>query len=193
MEFLRHLAEPILEMIASAPPALFVLSLILLPLAGIPASPLWIALGIRFGAGWGIPVAMAALLANFTLGYLIAAHLGHGRIRAWLERKGRSLPRLARGEELRWIALVRVTPGLPLFVQNYLLGLAKVNFPSYLLVSLPIQSVYAALFVTLGTSLKGSRLWYGVLAVAGLIAAGLVVSLIRSRLRRGTPGGEPAA
>ncbi|MBL9156711.1 MAG: VTT domain-containing protein [Verrucomicrobiales bacterium] len=193
MDTLRELLQTVLDGIAAAPAGLILVALVLLPLVGVPVSPLWIALGIRFGAGWGILMAMAGLLVNFTLGYLIAAHLGHGRMRTWLERRGRSVPALARGEELRWIALVRVTPGVPLFVQNYVLGLAKVHFPSYLLVSLPIQSLYAALFVVLGTSLQGSRLWYGVLAGAGLVAAGLVISLLRSRLQRRGAGGDPTA
>lgn len=193
MEAFRELLQAVLDGIASASPWLLFPALVLLPLVGVPVSPLWVALGIRFGVGWGLLIAMAGLLINFTLGYAIAARLGHGRMRTWLERRGRSLPELARGDELRWIALVRVTPGVPLFVQNYLLGLARVHFPSYLLVSLPIQMLYAGLFVVLGTSLQGSRLWYGVLAGAGLVAAGLVISLLRSRLQRRGAGGGPTA
>jgi uncharacterized membrane protein YdjX (TVP38/TMEM64 family) len=41
------------------------------------------------------------------------------------------------------MAILRVTPGVPLCIQNYLLGLAGVKFARYLLLSLPAQAAYA--------------------------------------------------
>ncbi|MEQ1841408.1 MAG: hypothetical protein ABL994_13450, partial [Verrucomicrobiales bacterium] len=118
------------------------------------------------------------------LGYGIASRFAQGRIKTWLETRGKALPTLTTGDENRWILLVRLTPGVPLFVQNYLLGMSGVGFLRYLLISLPTQGIYCFLFVSLGTSLSGSRLWGAVLAVSGLIAAGVLVSLLRSRMAR---------
>ena len=61
--------------------------------------------------------------------------------------------------------------------------MAGVGFLRYLLLSLPIQGLYAFLFITLGTSLSGSSLWRAVLAASGLVAAGILISLVRSHLR----------
>jgi uncharacterized membrane protein YdjX (TVP38/TMEM64 family) len=123
-----------------------------------------------------------ALGVNVTCGYWIARSLGRGKLGRWLERRGRSLPTPHPGHETRWILLVRVTPGIPLFVQNYALGMAGVNFPRYLLLSFPVQIFYAVLFITLGNSLSGSHLWRAILAGLGLVAAGLLVSLVRAKV-----------
>jgi uncharacterized membrane protein YdjX (TVP38/TMEM64 family) len=173
-----------LDWIAQAPPVGLFAALVLLPLVGIPVSPVWIAVGIRMGTGTGTLIALAALLLNFTLAYGIATRFIRGRFRAWLEKRGKALPAMTAGDETRWIVLVRIAPGFPLFLQNYLLGMAGVGFLRYLIFSLPIQGLYAFLFISLGTSLSGSGLWRAVLAASGLVAAGLLVSILRRSLSR---------
>lgn len=180
MELLHRL----LEWISEAPPLVLFAALVIAPLIGIPISPIWIAVGIRMGTFWGTLVALVALLLNFTLAYGLAIRFARGRIRSWIERKGKALPSLTAGDETRWIILVRITPGFPLFLQNYLLGMAGVNFVRYLLLSLPIQGVYAFLFISLGTSLSGSGLWRGIIAASGLVAAGILISFLRNHLAR---------
>lgn len=149
-----------------------------------------IAIGVRLGTGWGILLGLVALLFNFALGYAIASRFARGRVRSWLEKRGKAIPALTAGDENRWILLVRLTPGIPLFVQNYLLGTAGVGFLRYMILSLPTQGINAFLFISLGTSLGGSKLWGAVLALSGLIAAGILVSLVRRRLAQGRKNGE---
>lgn len=180
MDFLH----PLLDWIAGLSPFGLFAALVLLPLVGIPVSPVWIAVGMRLGTVWGTLIALIALLLNFTLAYGIATRFIRGRLRAWLETRGKALPEMKPGDEARWIILVRVAPGFPLFLQNYVLGMAGVGFLRYLLLSLPIQGLYAFLFIALGTSLSGSGLWRAVLAASGLVAAGVLISLVRSHLYR---------
>ena len=87
-----------------------------------------------------------------------------------------------------FILLFRITPGIPLSVQNYLLGLAEVDFTRYLLISLPVQSVYALAFVWFGHSLTGNATWRLVLGGAALVALVLAVSLLRRWLMRRRSG-----
>lgn len=170
------------DWISQAPPIGLFAALVLLPLIGIPVSPVWIAVGVRLGTLTGILIALAALLINFTLAYGIATRFIRGRLHARLESRGNALPEMKPGDETRWIILVRMAPGFPLFLQNYLLGMAGVGFLRYLILSLPIQGIYAFLFISLGTSLSGSGLWRAVLAASGLVAAGLLISLVRRHL-----------
>ena len=187
MESLHQL----LEWISTAPPIGLFAALVLLPLVGIPVSPVWIAVGIRMGTVWGTLLALVALLFNFTLAYGLATRFIRCRFRTWLETRGNALPAMTPGDETRWIVLVRVTPGFPLFLQNYLLGMAGVGFLRYLILSLPIQGIYAFLFISLGTSLSGSGLWRAVLAASGLVSAGLLVSLLRRYLAGAKRSPEP--
>lgn len=169
---------------SSAPPIVLFCALALLPLVGVPASPLLIAIGIRLGTARGYAMAMAALLVNFTLGYWLARRWLRGPLTLWLTRRGHTVPRLAAADEVPFILLFRVTPGLPLVIQNYLLGLAEVNFRRYLLLSLAVQSVYALAFVWLGQSLQQSAAWKFLLAVSALVALTLIVALLRRWLNR---------
>jgi uncharacterized membrane protein YdjX (TVP38/TMEM64 family) len=102
----------------------------------------------------------------------------------WLVRRGIAIPRLRSTDELRFLLLFRIAPGMPLFLQNYILGLAEVGFGRYLAVSLLAQVPYALGFVWFGQALTQSSGWKVVLTVAGLVALALSVSLLRSWLSR---------
>lgn len=155
---------------------------VVLPLIGVPVSPLWIATGVRAGALWGTLLSAGALAANLTLGYWLARKWLRRPIEGWLHARGKTAPQIPETEETLWILLLRVTPGVPLFVQNYLLGLAQVRFGRYLAISFPAQLAYAVAFVALGQALKDSNVWRGMLAVSGLVAVAVTVLLIRRRL-----------
>ena len=179
--------QDLLSWIEKLPLPGFVAALVLLPLAGVPVSPLWIAIGVRAGTAWGALLAVVALAANQTAGYWLARRWVRGPIEVWLRARGKSVPQIPAGEETLWILLLRVTPGIPLFVQNYLLGLAQVPFARYLVLSLPVQIAYAVAFVSLGQALRDSNVWRGLLAVSGLAAVAVAVLLLRRHLGRRLP------
>ena len=70
------------------------------------------------------------------------------------------------------IVLLRVTPGIPFPVQNYLLGLARANFGRYLLLSIVLQGPLNAAFVVFGEALlhgRGKMVFYGLSAIVVLL------------------------
>jgi len=69
-----------------------------------------------------------ALLVNFTAGYWLARCGVRLPLTRRLERRGWRIPQLSAGDESMAILILRVTPGVPLCIQNYLLGLAGVKF-----------------------------------------------------------------
>jgi uncharacterized membrane protein YdjX (TVP38/TMEM64 family) len=176
--------QELLSLIEKLPLAGLLAAQVVLPLAGVPVSPLWIATGVRAGVLWGALLSAAALAANLTLGYWLARKWLRRPIEAWLRARGKVVPQIPETEETLWILLLRVTPGVPLFVQNYLLGLAQVRFDRYLAISFPAQLAYAVAFVALGQALKDSNVWRGMLAVSGLVAVAVAVLLIRRHLDR---------
>ena len=168
----------------TAHPAVLMVALALLPLVGVPASPMIIAAGVRMGTAVGFAAVMLSLATNFTVGYWLARRGLRGWLTAWLARRGHTIPQLAPKDESQFILLFRITPGMPLTVQNYVLGLAGVSFARYMAISLPVQAVYALAFVWFGQSLTGKTTWKLALGVALLIAVGLMVSLLRRYLSR---------
>lgn len=176
--------QEILTWVQSLPLAGLVLAQVLLPLVGVPVSPLWIAMGINAGAGLGGALSAGTLALNQTLGYWLARKWLREPIERWIRARGKSAPQIPEGEETLWILLLRVTPGVPLVVQNYLLGLARVRFDRYLAISFPVQLAYAVAFVSLGHAFKDSNLWRGMFALSGLAAVAVAVLLIRRHLDR---------
>jgi len=167
-----------------AHPALLFLALALLPLVGVPASPLIIAAGVRLGTGAGFALVVAALLCDFSLGYWLARRWMRTPLTRWLVGRGHVVPVLAPADEAQFILLFRITPGIPLSVQNYVLGLAGVDFTRYLLISLPVQAVYALTFVWFGNSLTQTGTWRWVVAMATILALGIAIKLVRKGLTK---------
>lgn len=168
----------------SAHPALVVVAMAILPLGPFPASVLFVLAGNRFGTGLGFLLGVGALAANMTLGYWLARRGLRGPLERWLARRGKQVPTFDPADELRFLLLFRITPGMPLFIQNYVLGLAGVRFSRYLPVSLAAQAPYVLAFTWFGQSLTEKSGWKIVLAVAGIVAAILLVSLLRKVLAR---------
>jgi len=190
MESLLAWKDRLLEVLNTAPSWVFLVAMVLLPLGPFPVSVLFVLAGARFGALAGFCFAMLALAVNMTLGYWLARRVVRSPLERWLARRGTAVPRLAPGDELKFLLLFRIAPGMPLFLQNYILGLAEVGFGRYLAVSLLAQVPYALGFVWFGQALTESSGWKVLLTVAGLAAIVLVVSLLRSWLSRRQRGGE---
>ncbi|MFM9091936.1 MAG: TVP38/TMEM64 family protein [Verrucomicrobiota bacterium] len=164
----------------AAGPVAFFGAMAVLPLFGFPISPFSLAAGPLFGASLGTPLVLvcgiAAIATNLTLAY-------------WLARRALR-PLLARlagggGDATGLIILVRVTPGPPFFVQNYLLGLADVPFGRYLGWSALVQGAFGTAVMLFGDALAQGRGRIAFLAL-GLLA-GLVIAtrLVRRHLSRG--------
>ena len=166
----------------NAHPAVLFVALALLPLVGVPASPLIIAAGVRLGTGAGFALEVAALLCDFSIGYWLARRWMRLPLTRWLAARGHVVPVLAPADEAQFILLFRITPGIPLSVQNYVLGLAGVDFTRYLLISLPIQALYALAFVWFGDSLAKTGTWRWVIASAAFLALVIAVRLVRKGL-----------
>jgi uncharacterized membrane protein YdjX (TVP38/TMEM64 family) len=193
MESLSIWLQTILDAVRTAHPVVLFLASAFLPLVGVPASVLWIAAGVRLGTLPAFALCVVALLVNFTAGYWLARGALRLPLSRQLERRGWRIPQLSAGDETLAILILRVTPGVPVCVQNYLLGLARVRFARYLLLSMPAQAVYALAFVWFGDSLASNAVWHLLLAVAALTGVSLLVSLLRRWLNRRATAAAPSS
>ncbi|HYD83513.1 MAG TPA: hypothetical protein VEA63_05660, partial [Opitutus sp.] len=88
------------------------------------------------------------------------------------------------GDHTDLAIVVRVTPGIPFFVQNYLLGLAGVPLGKYLLVSCIISWSYTVGFVVFGDALLHGKGKMALLAVSLLVAAAVITHWLRKHYAR---------
>lgn len=144
--------------LAAAGPAVFFGAMAVLPAFGVPNSPFALTAGTVFGERLGMVgvtlLALTALTINLTLTYWVARRWLRPLCKRMLERFGYRLPAVATGDVTDLIVLIRVTPVLPFFAQNYLLGLADVPFGRYLVVSVGIQGSLNAGFILFGDALN---------------------------------------
>jgi uncharacterized membrane protein YdjX (TVP38/TMEM64 family) len=185
-----HAKDVTLAWLEEANPVFLLLAIAVLPLAGFPISPLLVMGGVVYGETVGMLVGAGGVALNNVLGYWVAAWLREP-VRGWLERRGVNVPEVSRGDGYKIVLLLRVTPGLPATVQNYVLGLSGIPFWTFFWVSLPPQLVIVAGFVLTAGALFEGQWGLIILGVSLLLVFGIVGRLIHSH-RKNTSAAHAA-
>ena len=161
-------------------PAFLSLAIIFLPLFGVPVSPFFVLAGIAYGLKLGLLASAIGLTLNIILAYWIAARFLRTTIQKIVHRSGRALPEFPPCEYVRGTLLLRLTPGFPLSLQNYILGLARVPFKTYLLISLPAQYFFMIGYLVSGGALFEGKLGLIIVGVSLIIASLLLTKIVRN-------------
>jgi len=173
----------------AAGPAAFFGAMAVLPLFGFPISPFSLAAGPLFGASLGTPLVLAcgitAIAINLTLAYWLARRGLRPLLARLVARLGYRLPAASGEDATGLIILMRVTPGPPFFVQNYLLGLADVPFGRYLGWSVLVQGAFGTAVMLFGDALAQGRGRIAFLALGLLAGVVFATRLARRHLSRG--------
>jgi uncharacterized membrane protein YdjX (TVP38/TMEM64 family) len=172
----------LLDQVASANPLVILAGIAVLPLLGIPVSPLMVIAGARLGYINGFIVTLLGLVLNFSAAYWVSTSLLRAHVVNRLRRSGWSVPQVSRENALALTVLIRATPGIPLFLQNYVLGIAGVPFQTFLAVSAAVHSVYGLAFVILGNGLHGSKVWQMLVGCGLLASIACGLAIARRRL-----------
>jgi uncharacterized membrane protein YdjX (TVP38/TMEM64 family) len=125
-------------------PLVFVGLMCTLPLVGFPIAVFYLYAGTVFPWWQATALCSLSLAINMTIAFPVARHLLATPLAQILARYRKSLPALTEENQFRVTFLVRSVPGVPFFMQNYLLPLLGVRFAPYLLISWSIQSDFAA-------------------------------------------------
>lgn len=175
------------------PWALF-LALIFLPALPIPTSALLFTAGVvwRDRPVVACAVCLLAMALNLSWTYWLAAKPGRGLVEKLLVAGSFKIPDLPRGDHLKLILIVRLTPGVPFFVQNYVLGFMRPPFFLYLPISLVTSGVIGIGIVLGGVGLADGRLLPALTGVSLIIVGTIFTHLIRGWLakRKRVPNAE---
>jgi len=187
-----QLKTAVVGRMSAAGPVVFFSAMAVLPGLGVPNSPFALAAGPVFGERLGLPVVtmlgLAAITFNLTLTYWLARRWLRPLCARLLARLGYTLPAVEKGAVTDLIILIRVTPVVPFFVQNYLLGLAAVPFVRYLCVSVAIQGSLNVAFILFGDALNHGR---GKMALTAAFLIAMVA--VGTHLLRNYYGAKKAA
>ncbi len=164
-------------------PALLFAAIAILPGFAIPSSPLLILAGIVWGpTPTGCALALAAVGLNICWTHLLAA----GPARKLLTRLiGDRLERIhppATANHWKIVCALRLPPGIPLFVQNYGIGLLGAPLRLSLALAIPTTGVHVCGFVLTGGAILEGRIALLLLGITLLILATIIIHLLRSKI-----------
>ena len=189
---LRGLVNQAFDWIRSAGPWVYFGAIAVLPAFGFPISLFYFTAGPAFAAQMTLPgvivATLVALAVNFALSYWLAHRALRPMVEWLLSHTKFRVPRVSPENELTVAVLVRVTPGPPLFLQSYILGLSGVRFRTYMAVSMAAQVVYCSGFIVFGKALVEGK---GRMALIGgglLVAAVALVQILRKRFAKRDAG-----
>lgn len=185
----RHLVADIdinawVEWIASFGPLPFFLAMSILPAFWIPVSPFLLLAGFVYPLPVAIVGSLAALSANMAMCWLFAGVICRPFFERLVTRFGYTVPRLSNRSMMQAAFLLRITPGMPFPFQNYSLGLARMPFNRYMLISVPTMSFMCVSIIIFGDALlKGDgAMILGAIALIVMVA--IVVSRVRSHFKQ---------
>lgn len=188
----RGLAAQGFGHIRDAGPWAFFGAMAVLPAVGVPMSPFYLLAGPAFGAQMTLPgvaaAGAAALLVNFALSYWLAHRALRPAVEWVLSHTRFSVPQVKPENELTVAVLMRVTPGPPLFLQSYILGLSGVRFRTYMVVSMAVQTAFFVGVTIFGKALMEGRGGLAVMGVMVLVAGVVLVRMLRKRFAKRDAG-----
>jgi uncharacterized membrane protein YdjX (TVP38/TMEM64 family) len=164
----------------SAAPLVFVVVAAGLTLAFFPFPLTAAASGLLFGVAEGTGLSVLGGLAGAVLAFLIARHAAAGAVQ---ELAGERLAPLQEAVARRGFVAVlyaRIFPGVPRDVSNYVFGLTRVGLGAFALATLIGIAPRAYAYTALGGSLGIFDSTQSIVAIALLVAMGLLgVVLVR--------------
>lgn len=167
------------------PWALFA-ALVVLPGFPVPLSALLFTAGVvwRENPVMACSLSLLAITLNLAWTYWLAAGPGRKIVEKMLASTSVKIPDLPKGDHLKLILILKLTPGIPHFFQNYLLGFLRVPFLLYMPVSVVCSGIIGTGLVLSGVGLADGRLMPALTGIS-LIAVGVVLTqLIRGWLAR---------
>jgi uncharacterized membrane protein YdjX (TVP38/TMEM64 family) len=185
---LKALVQQGLDLIRNAGPVAFFSAMALLPALGAPILAFSLSAGPVFGEKLGIGAVIAlsllALLINMALTYFLASRALRPLLEKLFVRLGYKLPEVETADATDLIILLRVTPGVPFCVQNYLLGLARVPFGKYLALSCTFMWGFNIAIILFGDALLHGKGKVAFIALSLFLALTVATHLVRKHLGR---------
>ncbi len=163
------------ESFAAMGPWVFFSLMAVLPLLWVPLSPFLI-MAPAFGIETAIVGSLSALTVNVIVSWFVSGKWFRPLFERVVNRFGYSVPDISDKSMVGFAVLLRITPGIPFPLQNYLLGLAGMPLVKYLAVSLPIIWIVSASLILLGESIMSGN---GRLAIIGIFVAVAVALALR--------------
>lgn len=186
----RGVINSLMAAIRAQGPAVFFIAMALLPAFAFPVIGFVLTAGPAFSEQLGMPTVVALALSAVTFNFLLTYALARRALRPFIEnlmtRFDYKMPEVAAGDAADLVVIMRLTPGVPFFVQNYMAGLARLPFGKYVLMSCIIVWPMNAAAVLFGDALMKGKGGLVFLAGSLLLVAAATTHLVRRHYARKT-------
>ncbi len=152
----------------------------------LPASLVYIAVGMCFPAHWAILINAVGIMIEVSVSYLFGVIMGGPYVKNKLEKNkyGEKILALQEKNKLSAIFVIRVLPVFPIDIVSLLLGAVRMKFLQYFLVSLGGILPRVILFTILGDGIYDYFPMQKIVVVAAiLIPVALIVWVIRYAIK----------
>lgn len=150
-------------------PGLFIVLMLLLPLAGFPISAFLLAVGIKFGPYEGFAITSVIIGVHLIVTFLLTHSLLRPYLLKMMAQTRYELPQINTHRQLVFAMIFMAIPALPYTVKNFSLALLNVPWRIYLPVAWGANLLLAIPFIGLGHSaITNPRLAWVFLALLGL-------------------------
>lgn len=173
-----------IDQLSQIHPFFIILLITILPLFGFPISPLYIASGVIYGILLGLLLSFIGSALNIAIGYWIAKSLFRKPFLRLMSKKKYGDLTIGKNDQNGVIFLVRILPGIPIWAQNYLLGLLKVSFKNYFLISLPIQMIWCILFVITSGAIYQNNISLAIIMALSFFTTYIIIKKFRKKFKK---------
>ncbi len=187
--FFRQDVKAFLHSYPVLAPLTYIMTYVVAIVVFMPATPMTLVGGAVFGVFWGVVYTSVATTIGAGLSFLFARYVAGD----WVEQhSGERIQKLQAGlkeQGARFIAVTRLVPLFPFNVLNYMFGLTRISFWTFLglswLFMIPGTIAYVYLGYAFGITLSGSEgqgtarmMWVIISAVGVLILLSMVPAWI---------------
>ncbi|MBK7949215.1 MAG: hypothetical protein IPK00_10860 [Deltaproteobacteria bacterium] len=181
-------AQAAFESLRGIPPLFFFGALVAATFVPFPVGVFYLAAGVVYGVGPALAWIACSLAASNLILHTAARLFLRPHLEPIVVRRGYRIPRFESGfDEILFITLIRLTPGIPYFLQNLILAVAQLDLIRFLVLSVAIQMIYVTGFVVLGRSALDGQLGWALAGLAGLVAVSAVARIVVRRRKPGEP------
>jgi uncharacterized membrane protein YdjX (TVP38/TMEM64 family) len=173
-------------------PVPFFAALAFLPAVGLPVSAFYLAAGAVFPLWVSLVGTTIGLAINIILTYWMARKWFRVGIERLLRRTRYKIPVVALADHVRLTLFLRLMPGPPFCLQSFILGMIKVPFPTYFLISIGTQILIASGMIVLGSAFYSSSFGRALIAIIIVVLVAIIIQWTRRLLGRRVPPSDPA-
>lgn len=181
LALLLECREWLIQALDQLPPLLFFSIMSIAPALGAPVSPFFI-ISPGYGLGLALIGSIMAMTLNMALSYWLARSLFRPFIEKLIEKASYEIPQFSDKNQMRMAIIIRLTPGFPFCLQNYILGLSGMSFPIYLFISCLLNWPITIAFTMMGSSLFSGKIGTALIGIFLLVISVIIVKIIREKV-----------